>query len=752
MGSRAEAPRPVPASAVGRAESLDRQSRRTASIWFMWPLVVAIPIIASMAVFTIGSFRQKAASSYEVAHQLLHVRAQATHVHALTWQALAAARSRPALQARARSALASLDASLKTLDGLDLAQPARAEVERAGSRYLTLIAAEVDDSIIGAPNQAIDARTSEALDAAYTVLQDTIASAAGHHGELAERTGGQSEHASMGTLALALLGIGLLFLHLDRARQGVQLAMAEQTMLRRSEERFRSLVQNASDGVLVVDVNATILYASGSAQRSLGDPPEGLVGKNALAQVHPEDAPVVQEFFAEALCNPGVTHPMEFRFRQAEGDWRHLEAIASNRLFDPTVKGIVINLRDVTGQKAVERALRHSEEALRQSQKMEAIGRLAGGVAHDFNNMLAVINGYAELMLQSTSTSNPAHSCLSEIKKAGDRAADLTRQLLAFSRKTMLAPQVLDLNLVVSDLQKLLLRLIGEDIELVTLSETRLGRVKADRGQLEQVIMNLAVNARDAMPRGGTITIATTDLALQESDPHYEGDLRPGAYILLSVTDTGCGMDRDTLSRVFEPFFTTKEGGKGTGLGLATVYGIIKQSGGDIEVESSPGNGATFRIYLPRVEAPKEDDWSPEAHPRPAPGHETVLLVEDEEMLRKLVHQILTDNGYRVLAASSGPDALRVCEELREPLHLLLTDVVMPGMSGRELSERICALRPGSGLKTIYMSGYTDDAIVRHGVQAAGTAFIQKPFTADVLIQKVRELLDPVLEGVGCGA
>ena len=380
------------------------------------------------------------------------------------------------------------------------------------------------------------------------------------------------------------------------------------------------------------------------------------------------------------------------------------------------------------------------EEQLRQSQKIEAIGRLAGGIAHDFNNLLTVIKGYSQLSLLELKETDPMRGSIEEIKRAADRAADLTRQLLAFSRRQILEMRVLDLNTVLRDLDKMLRRVIGEDIELVTLLAEGLGRVKTDHGQMQQVIMNLAVDAKDAMPNGGKLTIETANVELDETYARSHVAVIPGRYAMLSVSDTGVGMTAEVKEQVFEPFFTTKEKGKGTGLGLATVYGIVKQSGGNIWVYSEPGQGTTFKIYLPRVDEPLEE-LKEKAEVKEIPrGSETILVVEDEEKVLKLTVQILRGQGYAVLEAPHGDDALLVCEQHEGPIHLMVTDVVMPNMSGHELAKRLKAFHPE--MKVLYMSGYTDNAIVHHGVLEKGMNYIQKPFTVDGLARKVREVLD----------
>ena len=380
------------------------------------------------------------------------------------------------------------------------------------------------------------------------------------------------------------------------------------------------------------------------------------------------------------------------------------------------------------------------EEQLRQSQKMEAVGQLAGGVAHDFNNLLTVITGYSDLTLRRLDNESPFRSSLEEIKKAGERAASLTRQLLAFSRKQVLQPKVLQLNAIVADVDKMLRRLIGEDIDPLTLLEPSLGQIKADPGQIEQVILNLAVNARDAMPQGGKLTIETQNVYLDNQYARRHTAIQPGNYVMLAVSDTGCGIDAETQVRMFEPFFTTKEQGKGTGLGLSTVYGIVKQSGGHLWVYSEVGKGTTFKIYLPRIDEVIESDETRSALAELPQGRETVLLTEDEEQVRQMIRTILEMGGYRVLEASGGEEALTLYEQHEGQIDLIMTDVVMPGISGRELAQSLETLHPG--IRVLYMSGYTDDAIVRHGLLDQEIAFLQKPFTPDALMRKVREVLD----------
>ena len=413
---------------------------------------------------------------------------------------------------------------------------------------------------------------------------------------------------------------------------------------------------------------------------------------------------------------------------------------------DYLVKGRLVDsyllsraVRYAVERKQAERALRESEARLRQSQKMEGIGQLAGGIAHDFNNLLTVINSYSDMLLGEIGFDNPfVRNGLDQIKEAGHRAASLTRQLLAFTRQQVLEPKILDLNESVSTMAKLLRRLIGEDITLVLCPHPALGRVKVDPGQVEQIIMNLAVNARDAMPGGGELTIETRNVDLDGFDAHQQISA-PGSYVMLGVSDTGCGMDADTKTRMFEPFFTTKGPGKGTGLGLATVYGIVKQSGGSIGVSSDLGKGTTFNIYLPCVEGAAEQLEPLSAPPAALRGSETILLVEDEEMVRALAQAILERSGYTVFAAKHVHDALRMAQEGTKAIHLLLTDTIMPGMNGPELAQQVLAIRPA--IKVLYMSGYTDKAFTSTAALEPGFTFLQKPFTPQTLGQKVREIL-----------
>jgi len=506
----------------------------------------------------------------------------------------------------------------------------------------------------------------------------------------------------------------------------------QEEALRVSEARHRSLVQSAVYGMYrssldgkFLGVNPALVNMLGyaSAQELLA------VDLSKDVYVNPEHrAAIIREYIEFGTFQTG-----EVRWKRKDGRQItvRLSGTALKNERGETL-GFEMIAEDITERRAL-------EEQLRQSQKMEAVGRLAGGIAHDFNNLLTVIKGYSELMLEELDGPDPLHNELDEIRKAADRAASLTRQLLAFSRQQVLAPKVLDLNIIVNNMDKLLHRLLGEDIDLFTVLEPGLGRVKADPGQLEQVIMNLAVNARDAMPRGGKLTIETTNVDLDDAYARDHVSVTPGRYVMIAVSDTGLGMTEKVKSRIFEPFFTTKEVGKGTGLGLSTVYGIIKQSGGYVWVYSEVGIGSTFKVYLPRVDAPA--DFTPSHSLQPARrGTETVLLVEDEDGVRALVRQVLHKHGYNVLEARNGGEALLMCERHQGKIDLLLTDVVLEQMSGRELAERLLKVR--SEMKVLYVSGYADDAIVHHGVLTAGMAFLQKPFTTEALARKVRNVLD----------
>ena len=522
-------------------------------------------------------------------------------------------------------------------------------------------------------------------------------------------------------------------------RQAQQDALDFQDALRRSEQRFRKLVEHSSDVITLLDAAGRIVYSTQSIHATLGYAEGERVGSLVFELIHPDDRSKAEALFQEVTAERGVVARADLRVRHKDGTWRDLEVAAVNHLDDPVVSAVVVNYHDITQRKRALTEIRVLEEQFRQAQKMEAVGRLAGGVAHDFNNLLTVIMSYADLLAAELPEGSAARQDLLEIRKAGAQAASLTGQLLAFSRQQVLAPIVLNLNEQLGDMRKMLQRVLGEDIELSLRLAPQLGNVRADPGQLQQVMMNLAVNSRDAMPTGGTLTIETADLVLSERYVEAHQTVLPGPYTMLVVTDTGTGMDAETRSRAFEPFFTTKEKGRGTGLGLSTVYGIVQQSGGYIWLYSEPGHGTTFKIYLPRVDAPTEEPL-PRESAKTLKGTETILLVEDEAMMRPLVKGILEGRGYRVLVAQNAEEALTLAREHVGPIHLLLTDVVMPGVSGPDLAVRLAASRPEAVV--LYMSGYTDDAIVHYGVLEGALNYIQKPFTPSMLAQKLRQVLE----------
>ncbi len=504
-----------------------------------------------------------------------------------------------------------------------------------------------------------------------------------------------------------------------------------QEALRRSELNFRSLVTNAPYGICRCNAAGIVLDANPALVRMMGySSASELVGRN-LANLYSDS----HQWFTVA---DHVRSRQEFTGMLA--DWSRKDGAPisvrlSGRTFTGEQETLFFELfaEDVTEQ-------RRLEQQLRQAQKMEAVGRLAGGIAHDFNNLLMVISGYCEFLLERIGSDPALRGPAQEIANASNRATSLTRQLLAFSRKQMLTPKVLDLNEVVTENLKMLNRLIGEDIDLVMVPGTELGAVKADPGQIEQVIMNLAVNARDAMPRGGRLTIETSNVTLDADYARFHAPVSPGEYIMLAISDTGQGMDVETQNHIFEPFFTTK-GHKGTGLGLSTVYGIIKQSGGYIWVYSESGKGTSFKIYLPRVSATGETiDVQQHESAAVEVGHETILVVEDELNLRRLARQYLEKQGYTVLEAADGSAAITISSSYPGPIHLLLTDVIMPGMNGKELAQRLTSLRPET--RVLYMSGYTENVIGHNGTLDNGVTLLPKPFTLPALRSKVREVLN----------
>jgi two-component system, cell cycle sensor histidine kinase and response regulator CckA len=598
--------------------------------------------------------------------------------------------------------------------------------------------------------EVIEARRGSGLDAAAAIMatgrgresMQRFETAIGRVGALmeAQRAARERERAGrtlllrwiivLGTLTAGgtALGSSLVVAGYARSRDHVARELAAR------EERFEALVENAADAILVLSGGGGVDYASASAERILGYGPGELTGRPLLDLIDPDDAPAFRSLLDSLRADTHATAPIEARFHSREHGVRTLSGRAQNLISHPAVGGIVINCEDVTDR-------RRTEEQLRQAQKLEAIGRLAGGVAHDFNNILSVVIGNIYMALADLPADSPVREDLEEVDAAADRAVSLTRQLLAFSRQQVLQPEVVDLNGIVEGVARLLERTLGTDVEIVKLLEPALGAVRADPGQVEQILMNLAVNARDAMPAGGTVIMETRNVEFGEDVPgQYDEEVRPGPYVMLALSDTGSGIAPAVRERIFDPFFTTKPQGEGTGLGLSTVYGIVKQSGGYLWVYTEEGHGTTFKVFLPRVdEVPAEREAEADAAPLPL-GAGVVLLVEDEASVRRIARRALVRSGYQVLEAADGEEALSVAAAADE-IDLLLTDLVMPRLGGRELATRLRALRPG--LRVLFTSGYTEEAAVRQGTLETGISFLQKPYAPDVLIRKVMETLEP---------
>ncbi|MGB7718848.1 MAG: PAS domain S-box protein [Bryobacteraceae bacterium] len=511
--------------------------------------------------------------------------------------------------------------------------------------------------------------------------------------------------------------------------------------LQESESRLSAIFEQAAIGMADSSLDARFIRLNQRFCEMMGYSREELLGLTFRQITHPDDLVRDEPLVAQLLSGELSSFAVEKRYLRKDGGvvWANL-MLSLLRSASGEPLHFVAVVEDITGQKRAEEERRHLERQLLQAQKMESLGRLAGGVAHDFNNHLTVINGYCAMLLDEMGPGDPLREPVDEILLAGHRAAALTRQLLAFSRKQVAEPRVVSLNDLVADARKMLSRLIGDDVEIITHLDAELGSVVADSSQMNQVLMNLAINARDAMPDGGRIVMETTNIDIDSGYAAQHAGVEAGPYVLLSITDTGAGMTQEVVQHIFDPFFTTKEIGAGTGLGLSTVYGIVKQAGGWIWVYSEPGKGSTFKVYLPRAGAAPEPLTTPVLAAETLRGSETVLVVEDQPEVRKLTLAMLKSQGYRLLQAASGSEALSLSERYPEPIHLLITDVVMPGMTGRELATRLVALRPS--LKTLYTSGYTAHAIAHEGVLDAAVAYLPKPFSPAQLAAKVREVLE----------
>jgi two-component system, cell cycle sensor histidine kinase and response regulator CckA len=506
----------------------------------------------------------------------------------------------------------------------------------------------------------------------------------------------------------------------------------------KSEQRLRGHVEHTPLAVIEWDLEFRVTSWNPAAERIFGYSREEAIGKHGSITVPPQFREHVDRVWADLLNQKGGARSTNDNItkdgRTISCEWYNTPLVDDSG----RVLGVASLVQDVTERVVL-------EDRLRQSQKMEAVGRLAGGVAHDFNNLLTVILGYTQLLMDGLPAGSRLAEGTAQIKSAADRAAGITRQLLAFSRKQVRSPRLIDLNNVMLNLDTMLRRLIGEDIEVLTVPAADLGTVKADPGQIEQVLMNLALNARDAMPTGGKLTLETSNVQLDDAYTREHRSVEPGRYVMLAVSDTGVGMSPETMAHIFEPFYTTKEPGKGTGLGLSTVYGVVKASGGYVWVYSELGHGTTFKIYLPRVDQPAQPLTGENRPTGVQRGTETILLVEDDPQLNQLASSVLTHCGYKVLAAANPEEGLAVCRTHPHEIHLLVTDVVMPKMNGRQLAEQVARIRPS--VKLLYVSGYTSNAIVHYGVLDAGLWFLPKPFSLAALVAKVREVLDAPGDG-----
>jgi len=537
-------------------------------------------------------------------------------------------------------------------------------------------------------------------------------------------------------LVKGLVGVELLA---PAIRYAIERQRVEEA-LKQSEKKYRHLIDNLQEGVWAIDMNAITTFVNPRMASMLGYPVEEMMGKSLFEFMDEANQKIAHNLFERRKQE--ITGEHDFEFLKKDGTRVYAKLAASPILDDNgSFRGALACVSDITKRKEMEDALKASERQLQQAMKMEAIGVLAGGVAHDFNNNLTPIFAICDILMKELDKNNHLWRDIKEIKEAAERCASLVKQLMAFSREQTLEPRIISLNEVAANMEKMLIRVIGEDIQLVKLLAPELGLVKADPNQVEQIIANLAANARDAMPEGGKLTLETKNVYLDEEYAKSHIDFRPGHYTMLAISDTGVGMGKSTQEHIFEPFFTTKEKGKGTGLGLSTVYGIVKQSGGSIQVYSALGKGTIFKIYLPIVAADEEKFEAPSLPAdKSRGGSETILVVEDEESVRRVVKRVLEGLGYKVLEAGDGEEALKKYGQYHGPVHLLVTDVIMPGIGGKELVNYLQKKYPN--LQALYISGYTDAAISHHGALEPGAFFIQKPFTVDNFTRKIREILD----------
>ncbi len=584
--------------------------------------------------------------------------------------------------------------------------------------------------------EALALLKSEGVDIPFIIVSGTI----DEHTAVAAMEAGAHDYVTKDNLIRLVPAIER---ELREARERRERKRSEEA-LRRSEERFRTVVDASIDTLISVDMDGSISLFNQAASRMLKYQWTEVIGKSIDMLIAPEFRADVN-FFVASQSSAGVpSHRIVGNTIEVDALTRDGKRLPVEFSVSYGTRGredfLLVIMRDISEKKRSQEVLEETEAQLRLSQKMEAIGRLAGGVAHDFNNLLGAILGYSDVMLLDVKKGDPLREDILEISRAAKRAAELTRQLLVFSRKQVMQPQVFNLNGVVEGAKRMLGRLIGEDIHLETSLDPELNTTRADPVQMEQVIMNLVVNARDAMPAGGQLHIRTSNarIPIENAVRDFQNSIS-GDCIILEVEDTGAGMNEEVLSHIFEPFFTTKEKGKGTGLGLSTVFGIVKQSEGVITVDSSPGSGTVFRVYMPAVEEITEEQEIIAEQRMSHHGTETILVVEDEQMLRNLISRMLRKNGYKVFEASDGQDAVNFIEKYNSAIHLLITDVVMPRMNGRQLSE-MAALKNGK-MKTLFMSGYADDTLMQHGVFNKGQSYIQKPFSSEALCLRVREIL-----------